>query len=394
MSHLGRVHRIAVAWLHERWDDGCFTLFYEKSDLMAADIYTKGFTDKVKWQSVCGLINVVDPKRLNDTIRANSETKIRLEEEDVAKKAAKDAIVPLVNPTKAKGKKKKKGACTTGGAAAIGGATADASLSSNIPALATIARASRDINARRQLVEICCGPNSYLGQMTGYSEGCEVTRITRDIDFTTAAGVQAACNAVLGSRCAVWFSIPCIGGCPWQIVNINKGPEAVRRIRGYWALFTTMFRNALQVMAVAQAVGATIVIEWPRACRYWHHDRVKRAIQNFGLQIYDFDGCMYGIKSTLPLTKGTPIRKPWRIATNCPIIGAAFSIKCDGSHPHTPCQGGDTKQTEDYSRRFADRFHRAFRASCSGKFGGDTSSPNIDAAISAKDEGRCALSPP
>jgi hypothetical protein len=76
---------------------------------MAADIYTKGFTDKVKWQSVCGLINVVDPKRLNDTIRANAETKIRLEEEDVAKKAAKDAIVPLVNPTKAKGRKRRRG---------------------------------------------------------------------------------------------------------------------------------------------------------------------------------------------------------------------------------------------------------------------------------------------
>ncbi len=125
-----------------------------------------------------------------------------------------------------------------------------------------------------------------------------------------------------------------------------------------------MFRNALQVMAVAQSVGAVIVIEWPRACRYWHHDRVKRAIQKFGLQIYDFDGCMYGIKSILPGTLGAPIRKPWRIATNCPIIGNAFSVKCDGSHSHTPCEGGDTKQTENYSRRLADRFHRAFKESC------------------------------
>ena len=31
MRHLGRVHRIAVAWLHERWLAGDFTLFYEKS---------------------------------------------------------------------------------------------------------------------------------------------------------------------------------------------------------------------------------------------------------------------------------------------------------------------------------------------------------------------------
>ena len=128
-----------------------------------------------------------------------------------------------------------------------------------------------------------------------------------------------------------------------------------------------MFKNALQVMAVAQSVGAIIVIEWPRACRYWHRDRVKRAMQKFGLELYDFDGCMYGIKSILPKTLGTPIKKPWRIATNCPIIGKAFSVKCDGSHSHTPCEGGDTKQTEHYSRRFADRFHKAFKESCESR---------------------------
>ena len=125
-----------------------------------------------------------------------------------------------------------------------------------------------------------------------------------------------------------------------------------------------MFRNALQVMAVAQSVGAVIVIEWPRACRYWHNDRVKRAMRKFELELYDFDGCMYGVTSILPKILGTPIKKPWRIATNCPIIGNAFSVKCDGSHSHTLCEGGDTKQTENYTRRLADRFHRAFKESC------------------------------
>ena len=126
-----------------------------------------------------------------------------------------------------------------------------------------------------------------------------------------------------------------------------------------------MFKNALQLMAVAEDVGATIVIEWPRACRYWHCDKVQRALSRFQLELYDFDGCMYGIKSILPKSVGTPIRKPWRIATNNPDIGDAFSKKCDGSHPrHAICEGGDTKQTENYSRKFADTFHRAFRESC------------------------------
>jgi hypothetical protein len=91
MRHLGRVHKIAVAWLHEQWVAGVFIIFYEKTDLMAADIYTKSFTDKAKWQAVCWLINVVDPKMLSTMIRYNADTKKKLEDEDVAKAAAKKA---------------------------------------------------------------------------------------------------------------------------------------------------------------------------------------------------------------------------------------------------------------------------------------------------------------
>ena len=38
---------------------GC-VLIYEKSEFMAADIYTKGFTDPDKWEHARHLINVVD----------------------------------------------------------------------------------------------------------------------------------------------------------------------------------------------------------------------------------------------------------------------------------------------------------------------------------------------
>ena len=50
MRHLARTHRISVAFLHEQFAEGDFQLCYEVSSRMAADIYTKGFTDPVKWQ--------------------------------------------------------------------------------------------------------------------------------------------------------------------------------------------------------------------------------------------------------------------------------------------------------------------------------------------------------
>ena len=120
---------------------------------MAADIYTKSFTDKAKWQAVCWLINVVDPKLLSTMIRYNADTKIKLEAEDVAKAAAKKARVALTTPPSATGKKKK-----------------GQPSSSSSPAMAMVERGPRNLDARRQFIEMCCGPNSYLGQPTRYAK--------------------------------------------------------------------------------------------------------------------------------------------------------------------------------------------------------------------------------
>ena len=39
---------------------------------MCADIYTKAFTDATKWQAVCDLISIVDPRRLRQFLLAFS----------------------------------------------------------------------------------------------------------------------------------------------------------------------------------------------------------------------------------------------------------------------------------------------------------------------------------
>jgi hypothetical protein len=61
MRHLGRTHRVAVSWLFEGFGSDDVNLFYEKTDNMAADVFTKGFVDVIKWQHACSLINHVDP---------------------------------------------------------------------------------------------------------------------------------------------------------------------------------------------------------------------------------------------------------------------------------------------------------------------------------------------
>ena len=65
MRYLTRTHRLPVAWMHERFKAGDIVLQCEDSDRMAADIYTKAFTDPIKWESACWMINIVDPPTLN-----------------------------------------------------------------------------------------------------------------------------------------------------------------------------------------------------------------------------------------------------------------------------------------------------------------------------------------
>ena len=50
MRYLMRTHRVSVSWLHERFKGADSVLMYEDSAKMAADIYTKGFIDRLKWE--------------------------------------------------------------------------------------------------------------------------------------------------------------------------------------------------------------------------------------------------------------------------------------------------------------------------------------------------------
>ena len=49
MKHLERTHGVCLRWLAERFTEEQCHLFYERTALMAADIYTKAFTTPSEW---------------------------------------------------------------------------------------------------------------------------------------------------------------------------------------------------------------------------------------------------------------------------------------------------------------------------------------------------------
>ena len=59
MRHLQRTHRVSIAWLHERFkEEEWHNLKYILTDYQAADIFTKPFYDKLKWEANLELIHI------------------------------------------------------------------------------------------------------------------------------------------------------------------------------------------------------------------------------------------------------------------------------------------------------------------------------------------------
>ena len=62
MRHLGRTHGVCIRWLSERFKQESYRLYYERSALQAADVFTKAFTVPAEWDKACRLINALCPR--------------------------------------------------------------------------------------------------------------------------------------------------------------------------------------------------------------------------------------------------------------------------------------------------------------------------------------------
>ena len=66
LRFLSRTHGVSVKWLHEVYMRDDVHAQYMVTSLMAADIFTKGFTDARIWTSLCEQINVAPLRRFDD----------------------------------------------------------------------------------------------------------------------------------------------------------------------------------------------------------------------------------------------------------------------------------------------------------------------------------------
>ena len=175
----------------------------------SADIFTKAFGNKDKWQHAIGLIGfggfrplstdrVPKPAKGGNLVQPSSTT-IHLDPQQQLQKR---------DPNHSR-----RCACA-------------ACLDFRAALSATKPPVDEWAGIDRVIIEYCCYENSLMGQKIRESRGCKVIRVTEDHDQTTDAG----CNWLLRKIAKIpkhlpillWGSIPCTGGTPWARFNLRK----------------------------------------------------------------------------------------------------------------------------------------------------------------------------
>ena len=214
----------------------------------------------------------------------------------------------------------------------------------------------------RLLLEWCAEETTLLGAVA--PDDCEVIQLTREDDATSSYGREKAQLAIRrpGTKVGIWASMPCTGGSKWIRINLLKEPSTVEKIKGHWRLFRQLWSEFIPLAEECLRRGGGVSIEWPGDCLYWKDPRVVRFLVKHGFFSTVFDGCMYGLKSVVKRYEGIPIRKPWRVDSSSPHVGRELAKRCDNTHNHIRCGGGDTIQTQGYTLDIAKRIHNAFHS--------------------------------
>ena len=112
-----------------------------------------------------------------------------------------------------------------------------------------------------------------------------------------------------------------------------------------------------RVISLQASLGGMVVLENPEGSDLWRHPLVQQFVQNPNYQIANLDMCRFGLRS---LVDDVPLRKPMSLLTNSGVFAKEMSVKCDGSHPHEPIQGNNTKHSGIYTKGFARAVVKAY----------------------------------
>ena len=118
-------------------------------------------------------------------------------------------------------------------------------------------------------------------------------------------------------------------------MNAKKSHKAKLRLEGHLGVFGLLWDAAVVIMHEAKLYEALTAFEWPTFCMYWQKGDVWEHMVKMGYEFIHFHGCMFGLESVAPSTKGWPIKKPWTVATDCPTLRQFLQRRCLSGYWHT-----------------------------------------------------------
>jgi hypothetical protein len=202
------------------------------------------------------------------------------------------------------------------------------------------------------IVEFCCSDDSQLG-VVAIASGLISHRFSMKFaDLTTKAGIQKA-TAVLQAIpitdvVHLWGAVPCTPWTSFVKLNLhihpNTYPTKLRILRLTSMKLVEAFTKLAQLV-MSRGASNSVSFEWPKGAKEgWEHPKVVQMVKKLKLCFCAlFDGCMLGVRSIAPKTKGKLIKKPWQVLSTCESLTVLLSKhKCDRGHPHVPCEGIDT----------------------------------------------------
>ena len=305
------------------------------TDEQVADIFTKPFAGKTKWNKGLALINHVDC------------SKDALDNKD----STKDSDSHLLHKPHVHGSP----------AACDSNQQEHQQHDRPLAAAANARPEPRPTYHNRILVEFCCDPDSKLGQHRHASRGCYVVLVTDLQDATKMTNIRKLvrqihqlCDEGGGSKeLLMWASLLCTGGCSWQRINEAINPEKVQRHRDQ---DLALFKSWKQVLRLPKRHKPALATELPKSCQYWQYAVLQCLIREHQLVDTFCDGCMLGVTDQ----HGIPIRKSWRIACTFPIVALQDDKICDGNHMHGESRGQALRLAESYTFSMTDAIDHEF----------------------------------
>jgi len=206
MKTLERGHGVSIAWINERIISEEYNLIHTGTKYMTADIYTKGFVNKVLWDRLRKLINVYSPKEIEEL----QFTPIPDDDDLMAQDGVMTEMGNPVNthyfeimrgestlttdfrkPAKVKPMKKpkKKGVVTAYRKPKPNDVDSDVK-----PMQGPREAVDDDIHeipdVEWTVILLCTNPASFMQQCNPFPKNCTVVDITKEDDFTSESGYQ------------------------------------------------------------------------------------------------------------------------------------------------------------------------------------------------------------